>query len=67
MKCSACGRRLISSKSQESGYGPVCYKRLFGTQSRQRVKSNMTISSTQSVDYNIPGQISIDEYLQSLR
>lgn len=28
--CMECGRKLRSQQSKEVGYGPVCYKRVFG-------------------------------------
>ena len=30
--CMECGRKLRSQQSKEVGYGPVCYKRVFGYQ-----------------------------------
>lgn len=32
--CMECGRKLRSQQSKEVGYGPVCYKRVFGTSVR---------------------------------
>lgn len=34
--CMECGRKLRSQQSKEVGYGPVCYKRVFGTSMRIR-------------------------------
>lgn len=34
--CMECGRKLRSQQSKEVGYGPVCYKRAFGTSMRIR-------------------------------
>lgn len=66
MKCSVCGRKLRNPKSQEVGYGPVCYRRLFGTSLRANDKDGQP-----SVDvmehYEVPGQISMDDYLQTLQ
>jgi hypothetical protein len=31
MQCNRCGRRLKSPESVEAGYGPYCYRKLFGT------------------------------------
>jgi hypothetical protein len=65
MKCSICGRKLSNPRSRELGYAPVCYKRKFGTISHVSKKGGH--SSTDEVsNYNLPGQISIDEYLQML-
>lgn len=33
--CMECGRKLRSQQSKEVGYGPVCYKRVFGTSMRE--------------------------------
>lgn len=34
--CMEYGRKLRSQQSKEVGYGPVCYKRVFGTSMRIR-------------------------------
>lgn len=65
MKCSICGRRLSNSRSRELGYGPVCYKRKFGAIPHASKKSGH-LSTDEVSDYNLPGQISIDEYLQMI-
>ena len=65
MKCSVCGRKLRNPKSQEVGYGPVCYRRLFGTSLRANEKSGSS-SEDSAVSYDLPGQISMDDYLQTL-
>jgi hypothetical protein len=31
MQCNRCGRRIQSPESMEAGYGPSCYRKLFGT------------------------------------
>ena len=65
MKCSICGKKLSNPQSKELGYGPVCYKRKFGTVSHTSKKGGH--SSTDEVsDYNLPGQISIAEYSQMI-
>lgn len=63
MKCSICGRKLSNPRSRELGYGPVCYKRKFGTIPHASKKSRHS-SENEVSDYNLPGQISIEEYLQ---
>ena len=65
MKCSVCGRKLRSPKSQEVGYGPVCYRRLFGTSLRANDKDSQS-SVDVMANYKVPGQISMDDYLQTL-
>ncbi len=64
MTCSLCGRKLKNEKSQEIGYGPVCYRRLFGsTSGRQRIRDR---GGGNIPYYDIPGQIDIEDYLKSL-
>lgn len=65
MKCSVCGRKLRSPKSQEVGYGPVCYGRLFGTSLRTNDKNSQSSVDVMG-NYKVPGQISMDDYLQML-
>lgn len=64
MKCLLCGRKLNKEKSQEIGYGPVCYRKLFGsTSSRQRIRDR---GGGDFPYYDIPGQINIEDYLKIL-
>ncbi|WP_251205865.1 DUF6011 domain-containing protein [Acetatifactor aquisgranensis] len=65
MRCSICGRRLKDARSRELGYGPVCYKRKFGTNmhaSRKAVEAPVE----EKDDQDLPGQMSMDDYLQVL-
>lgn len=64
MICSICGRRLKSAKSRELGYGPVCYKRAFGSANQGGHKEHSSVEEMPY--YDIPGQITIEEYLKSL-
>lgn len=67
MKCYTCGRELKSATSREIGYGPVCYKRVFGTSLRIRDGDIKTDYISDSVPYyEIPGQMSIDDFLESV-
>lgn len=65
MTCSLCGRKLKNEKSQEIGYGPVCYRRMFGSSlKRQRIRDR---GGGEDIPYyDIPGQINIEDYLKSL-
>ncbi len=64
MTCVLCGRKLKNIKSKELGYGPVCYKRMFGANLQGNKKSNNSyILGLQH--YDIPGQMTIDDYLQT--
>ncbi|MCX4351729.1 MAG: DUF6011 domain-containing protein [Lachnospiraceae bacterium] len=66
MTCSLCGRKLKNEKSQEIGYGPVCYRRKFGSPlKRQRIRDRGG-GGEDIPYYDIPGQIEIEEYLKSL-
>lgn len=65
--CMECGRKLRSAQSKEAGYGPVCYKRVFGTSLRIRDGDTKTDYISDSVPYyEIPGQMSIDDFLESV-
>lgn len=62
MICLNCGRELKSVASREAGYGPVCYRKMFGASLRSNRKDS--ISKTADIPcYNIPGQMTIEEYL----
>ena len=67
MKCSICGRKLKNPKSLEQGYGPVCYKRKFGIAPHtSRRDADMPVPAVEEGDHNLPGQISMEDYLQTL-
>ena len=66
--CLICGRKLNNPQSKASGYGPVCYRKKFGIAPyiRQR-DNNITVKEKKEADdYNLPGQISVEDYLQML-
>lgn len=63
MICLNCGRKLRSAASKEAGYGPVCYRKMFGTSLRSSRKDNVS-ETADTLYYNIPGQMTMDEYLQ---
>lgn len=65
MTCSLCGRKLKNEKSQEIGYGPVCYRRMFGSPlKRQRIRDRGG-GGEDIPYYDIPGQMTLDDYLQT--
>ncbi len=64
MKCSICGRKLRNPNSMTLGCGPVCYRRKFGT--KPHICKAPDVPAWERPDYNLPGQISIEEYLQTL-
>lgn len=63
MICLNCGRKLRSVASREAGYGPVCYRKMFGTSLRSSRKDSV-LETADTPYYNIPGQMTMDEYLQ---
>ena len=40
VRCRACRRRLTSSEAMAAGFGPVCYRRLFGCSLSHSVKGS---------------------------
>lgn len=63
MKCKICGRPLKNAQSSRNGYGPVCYRKMFGNRAPvKHQKHNM--SSGDSTYCLIPGQMKVEEYLQ---
>nr|DAX60727.1 MAG TPA: GTPase [Caudoviricetes sp.] len=65
MKCYACGRELKSPRSREVGYGPVYYRTVFGTSMKQGNDKTTSSDSSDFPYYEIPGQMSIEDYLGS--
>lgn len=47
------------------GYGPICYRRKFGNTPHIGRKT-ADVPIWEKPDFNLPGQISIEEYLQTL-
>lgn len=67
IKCSICGRKLRNTKSRELGYGPVCYKKKFGITSHvSRRDADASVLAGEEADHNLPGQMSMEDYLQTL-
>ena len=66
MKCCAYGRELKSVESRKIGYGPVCYKTVFGISIKKK-KDKMESSDIFNFPYyEIPGQITIDDYFSDI-
>ncbi len=64
MKCGVCGRTLRNPDSKKMGYGPVCYKRTFGSSPRQGRRDQKEPPPESAGFYEIPGQISMEDYLR---
>lgn len=63
MKCYACGRELKTARSRELGYGPVCYKTVFGTTMKNRNSKAENSDNGDFPYYDIPGQMSIEDFI----
>lgn len=64
MICLNCGRELRSAISREAGYGPVCYKKMFGISLRSSRRDRVS-EATDTICYDVPGQMTMEEYLQT--
>lgn len=67
MICGICGRVLRNPKSRKMGYGPVCYKKMYGSPP-PREKASKTKHSDGIEDFrehSISGQMEISDFLQS--
>lgn len=64
MSCLNCGRKLRSIASREAGYGPVCYRKMFGASLRSSRKNGVS-ETANTPYYNIPGQMTMEEYLHT--
>jgi len=65
MVCITCGRKLKADKSKELGYGPVCYRKLFGISIQSGGKVGMTSVDTLN-RYEVPGQMSMEDFLSQM-
>lgn len=63
MKCLGCGRALKTQLSKECGYGPVCYKKIYGTSIKTRASTNKSTSADEFPYYEIPGQMCLEDFL----
>lgn len=65
--CMECGRKLRSKQSKETGYEPVCYKRVFGISMRIRDGDSKTSAASDDFPYyEIPGQMSIEDFIETV-
>lgn len=69
MRCKVCGRDLKNSVSRQAGYGPICYRKVFGSSLVKRKESNAlkwyNKIESENIYCLIPGQMNIEDYLQS--
>lgn len=65
MICLNCGRKLKSAVSREAGYGPVCYRKMFGTSLKSSRKGRVS-EVTDTTCHDIFGQMTIEEYLHTI-
>lgn len=65
MVCAKCGRNLRTERSRELGYGPVCYRMVYGAPA-PRIKRRPKGKPADPFDYDVPGQISMDDYLRDI-
>jgi len=63
MKCKKCGRPLKRPQSSKVGYGPICYKRVYGSNISTKIQQYNLLSGD-STYCQLPGQMNIEEYLQ---
>lgn len=64
MICGLCGRKLKNAKSKELGYGPVCYRKAFGTVPKVKVSKEKEIAEGGDLhDYIMPGQMEMADFL----
>lgn len=65
MICANCGRKLKRIASKEAGYGPVCYKKLFGISLKCSHQDNALENANVSY-HTLQGQITMEEYMQTV-
>lgn len=64
MNCLLCGRAIKSEKSRELGYGPACYKKVYGSSVKVRNSGKVNSSADEFPYYEIPGQMCMDDFLE---
>ena len=63
MICGACGRILRDPNSKEAGYGPVCYKKIFGVPPPKGKKEERKEGRKDYRDDLIPGQMELSDFM----
>lgn len=70
MKCKMCGKALKNTVSMQVGYGPICYRKMFGHSIFVRSREHNTLKQHDTMEGNstycwIPGQMKVDDFLHS--
>lgn len=63
MICLICGRALKTQQSKDLGYGPVCYKKMFGNLPSKGKNRKLYQGIDDIPYYEIPGQMTLNDYL----
>ena len=63
MKCRKCGKKIRNPDSVEVGYGPVCYRRLFGGNLKRPRRAGDNPEESM-VDIQIPGQMELSDFIE---
>lgn len=64
MICGVCGRVLKNPDSKKMGFGPVCYKKMFGSPPPKEKKEKQADGYEDFHEYAIPGQMEISDFLK---
>lgn len=66
VRCAACKRKLTSTTARAAGYGPMCFRKLFGKAISQGVKERKKRSAIkQNTVAQSEGQISVFDLLEA--
>ena len=64
MTCGMCGRVLNNPDSKKMGYGPVCYKKMFGSPPPKEKKEKRSDGCEEPHEDAMPGQMEISDLLK---
>lgn len=65
MEYKICGRALKNERSREAGYGPVCYRKVFGGSLPIKYREH-TPPADKAAYCGVPGQMKIYDYLHMI-
>nr|DAS92044.1 MAG TPA: GTPase [Caudoviricetes sp.] len=64
MTCLGCGRPLKSEQSIRTGYGPICYRKIFQEKRKaMRERSRESYSLADDKNYSVPGQYNLSDFM----